>query len=84
MYSVTQNNTLRGDVQNIQIQVTNESFWNGMGYVISALKKDTFLVTVPWVILAINALGNIALVYANKNLKTVKQKLMKIMIRKMT
>ena len=31
-----------------------------------------------------NAVGNIALVYANKNLKTVKQKLMKIMIRKMT
>ena len=79
MYSVTQNNTLCGDVQNKQIQVTNESFWNGMGYVISALKKDTFLVTVPWVILATNAVGNIALVYANKNLKRVKQKLMKIM-----
>ena len=58
MYSVTQNNTLRGDVQNIQTQVRNESFWNGMGYVISALKKHIFLVTVPWVILAINAVGN--------------------------
>ena len=84
MYSVTKNNTLHGDVQNIQIQVTNESFWNGMGYVISTLKKDTFLVTVSWVILATNAVGDIALVYANKNLKTVKQKLMRIMISKMT
>ena len=84
MYSVTKNNTLRGDVQNIQIQVTNESFWNGMGYVIFTLKKDTFLVTVSWVILATNAVGDIALVYADKNLKTVKQKLMKIMISKMT
>ena len=84
MYSVSQNNTVCGDVQNMQIQVTNECFWNGMGYVISALKKHTFLVTAPWVILETNAVGNIALVYANKNLKTVKQKLMKIMIRKKT
>ena len=55
MYSVSQNNTLHGNVQNMQIQFANENFWNEMGYVIFVLKKGTFLLTVPWIILATNA-----------------------------
>ena len=81
---VTQKNTLHADVVNIQIQVTNENFWNEIGYVISILKTVTFLTTGPWIILAINAMVNIVLVCVYKNLEIAKQMLIKITIRKMT
>ena len=35
------NNTLNGDVPNIQIWVTSIKFWNEMGYVLSVLRTGT-------------------------------------------
>ena len=50
------NNTLHGDVPNIQIWATSNKFWNEMCYVLSVLRTGTLLTTVPWIIFAINAM----------------------------
>ena len=49
------NNTLHGDVPNIQIWAASNKFWNEMGYVLSVLRTGTLLTTVPWIVFAINA-----------------------------